>query len=223
MTRDCAGLCNNREKAGSDRHGPHEGADTTSAGMRALLRSARGRRWKAATAASKVPAMRPNGGGRDRAPGQARQDLADPAGGRAAHEAGKDDPVDLAGAACTVPEHGGGAVAEGPRHRRPDVAGLARQAVPVGSAAAVAPVGTAEPTVDILRHPAPDDPGRDLAHRLPAAGATIRAIGPHRLHHPGGLGRLPIIAIRCCIGVILSVVAVVVRTTREAPLAAADT
>ena len=60
----------------------------------------------------------------------------------------------------------------------------------MGSVAAVASVaafGAAGPTVDILRHPAPDDPGRGLPHRLPATGAPIRAVGPHRLHHPEGL------------------------------------
>ena len=53
------------------------------------------------------PGNAADGGARDRAPEQGRPDLADPAGRRAEHEAGKDDPVDLAGAARAVPKHGG--------------------------------------------------------------------------------------------------------------------
>ena len=114
-----------------------------------------------------------DGGGRDRAPEQGQQNLADPAGGQAEHEAGEDDPVDLANAAHVAPQHGGGAVAAGPRQLRLDVAGFAEQAAPIGSVAAVAAFGAAEPAVDILRQPCLDDPGRGLARRLPATNAPI--------------------------------------------------
>ena len=80
------------------------------------------------------------------------------------------------------------AVAADPRRRRPDVTGFARQAAAVAPAAAV---GAAGPAVDILRHPAPNHPGRGPAHRLPATGAPIRALGQHRPHHPEGLRQAP--------------------------------
>ena len=49
------------------------------------------------------------------------------------------------------------------------------------------PVRQVPNLVDIPGHPAPDDPGRGLAHRLPAVDAPIQAAGPHHLHHPEGL------------------------------------
>ncbi len=133
--------------------------------------------------------------GRDRAPGQGEEDLADLAGREPRNDAGRDRTVDLRGASRGALRNPGRAEVTGTRHVAFDVTERARQ-VPLRRSrmAPASRVSRQTSTASAIRHsmiPAIDDPRRRLATEGATALAPLRSICLYLLHHLERLWQTP--------------------------------